>query len=186
MQESHLSNISSTSITPAILSTATTETAPADHKTPLRTVLPTLKKEALVVGDAITTGDKVGLSHGLYAGQAVTLFQMPSSFVGTDDEAVTDFMHRHSPFWLPVLGVCEGTTTCVWVMGALPETRFDTWLTSSTSQSWVNRCRLVRDVAVGLYQRRALGVTHITWDTSQLYLDKDGRAQLAPLLSENR
>jgi hypothetical protein len=42
----------------------------------------------------------------------------------------------------------------------------------------------VRDVAVGLYQRRAVGATHLAWDTRRLYLNKDGRAQLVPLLSE--
>ena len=41
----------------------------------------------------------------------------------------------------------------------------------------------MRDVAVGLYQRCAVGATPIAWNARRL-LDKDGRAQLVPLLSE--
>ena len=62
--------------------------------------------------------------------------------------------------------------------------RFDQFLKSSASESWVNRCRLLRDVAVGLYQRCTLGATHLGWDCQHLYLDAQGRAQLLPLVRE--
>ncbi len=69
-------------------------------------------------------------------------------------------------------------------MAAPPGTRFSEWLSTTAADSWPLRCRLVRDVAVGLYQRRAGGAAHIAWDVRQLFLDKEGRAQLVPLVSE--
>ena len=149
----------------------------------LRVELPVLRAEALITGSAITDSSS-GLYSGVYEGQAVTIQQVPSSVFVEHRALLGNFVHSASPFWLPVTGVCEGTNTSDWVMHALPETRFDAWLASSASESWINRCRLVRDVAVGLYQRRSIGATSIHWNPQQLYLDKDGRAQLIPLLSE--
>ena len=53
-----------------------------------------------------------------------------------------------------------------------------------SADSWPVRCRLVRDVAVGLYQCRAAGATHISWGLPQLFLDTQGRVQILPGLSE--
>ena len=69
-------------------------------------------------------------------------------------------------------------------MAALPDMRFEQYLTSSASGSWVNRCRLLRDVAVGLYQKQALGAQGISFSLQHLYLDRHGRAQITPILSE--
>ncbi len=147
--------------------------------------LPTLYTEALTVeGSPIFDETTMRLQTGRYQGQTVTIQQAASLVFIEQRASLGAFVQSGSPFWLPVVGVIEGSDTSAWVMRALPETCFDTWLVSPASTSWVERCRLVRDVAVGLYQRRAIGATHISWDARQLYLDKQGRVQIVPLLSE--
>jgi serine/threonine protein kinase len=85
------------------------------------------------------------------------------------------FIEKNPPFWLPSATVTDKGMTS-----------FETYLTSSAAESWVNRWRLARDVAVGLYQWRTVNVryAYITWNTDQLFLDPQGRAQLTLLASE--
>lgn len=147
--------------------------------------LPILSTTALTIGDSITSENTLSLHRATYQQQPVTVQQVTPSLLREQHDALSAFTYSRSPFWLPIVGVCEGINPPAFVMSALPETRFDAWLASPASASWDQRCRLVRDVAVGLYQRRVVGAaTHVSWDIRQLYLDKDGRAQLMPLLGE--
>ena len=110
----------------------------------------------------------------------MTLLTLSSPVWEKGQKSVHAFYESASPFWLSVVGVSEEEKSRTLVMAELPKARFPEWLSSAAADSWSARCRLVRDVAVGLYQCRAAGATHITWDLQQLYLDTPGRAQLLP------
>ncbi len=142
---------------------------------------PMLSAEALQRDEPLE-GKSTTLFRGTYQGEAVTVQLLPASPL--QQKSLQAFAQSALPFWLPVKGICQGTKSSSLVLAALPEMRFDQFLKSSASESWVNRCRLLRDVAVGLYQRRALGATHLGWDCQHLYLDAQDRAQLLPLVQE--
>ena len=163
------------------------KTTPVDQETrPPRAELRILRTDTLITSTAITEEPTFKLYNGRYEGQAVTILRLSSQAFTEHREALSLFVRSASPFWLPILGVCEATETAAVVIKAIPNSRLDAWLVSQASESWVNRCRLVRDVAVGLYQRRAIEAAHLAWHPNQLYLDKEGRAQLVPLSVKRR
>ncbi len=147
-------------------------------------ILPLIPAQELKQGAAIHEEMTAGLHAGFYREQAVTLLSLSSSVWEKSQESVHAFYGVTSPFWLLVVGVSEEEKSRTVAMAELPKTRFPEWLSSTAADAWSARCRLMRDVAVGLYQCRTSGATHIAWNLQQLYLDAQGRAQLLPGFSE--
>jgi WD40 repeat protein/serine/threonine protein kinase len=158
-----------------------TKTVPPSPKT---TTLPALRPADLQIGQKTQEDKGLVLHTGIYKRQSVMVQRMLAEGWVQHQESWTALYQCHSPFWLPVLGTCEQSKERLMVMAMLPDTRFSQWLSTTAADSWSIRCRVVRDVAVGLYQRRLAGATLITWDAYQLLLDKESRAQLIPFVSE--
>ena len=147
-------------------------------------ILPLIPARELKQGAAIDEEVITGLHAGFYRERAVTLLSLSSSVWEKGQKSVHAFYGVTSPFWLSVVGVSEEEKSRTLVMAELPKTRFPEWLRSTAADSWSARCRVVRDVAVGLYQCQTSGAIHIAWNMQQLYLDAQGRAQLLPGFSE--
>ena len=147
-------------------------------------ILPLIPARELKQGAAIDEEVITGLHASFYRECAVTLLSLSSSVWEKGQKSVHAFYGVTSPFWLSVVGVSEEEKSRTLVMAELPKTRFPEWLRSTAADSWSARCRVVRDVAVGLYQCQTSGATHIAWNMQQLYLDAQGRAQLLPGFSE--
>jgi WD40 repeat protein/serine/threonine protein kinase len=157
---------------------------PAPPARPKATTLPTLQSMLLRMDQLLKENKNIALHSGVYDGRAVTIQQISVEVWSKCQDSWAALRQCHSPFWLPVLGTCEQSEKRMIVMTPLPETQWSGFLTSSAAEAWALRCRVVRDVAVGLYQCRVAGATHITWSSEQLYLDIQGRAQLLPGISE--
>ncbi len=155
----------------------------SEAKRPDKT-LPVISAQELKPKGAIHEEITAGLHVGFYREQVVTLLSLSSSGWEKGQKSVHAFYGVASPFCLPVVGVSEEEKSRTLVMAELPKTRCPEWLSTTAADSWVLRCRLVRDVAVALYQCRAAGARYISWSLSRLFLDAQDRAQILPCLSE--
>ncbi len=147
-------------------------------------ILPLIPARELKQGAAIDEEVITGLHAGFYRERAVTLLSLSSPAGEKGQKSMQALYGIASPFWLSVVGVSEEEKNRTLVMAELPKDRFPEWLSTEAADAWSARCRLVRDVAVGLYQCRISSATHIAWNRQQLYLDAQGRAQLLPGFSE--
>ncbi len=98
-----------------------------------RTDLPALRAEVLTTGAALTGDSSNGLQSGSYDGQTITILRVSSRRFIEHREALSAWVQSASPFWLPVVGVCEGTDMSALVMRAIPDIRLNAWLASSAS-----------------------------------------------------
>ncbi len=166
---------------PTPTSQSNNKTIPTISKT---VTLPILRSNILQIGELVKEDKGIALHTGVYDGRAIMVQRMSAEAWIQHQNTWVALYQCQSPFWLTLLGMCEQLRARVIVMAAPPDTRFSEWLRSTAADAWPLCCRLVRDVAVGLYQRRVVGAAHVTWDARQLFLDKEGRAQLIPLVSE--
>ncbi len=142
--------------------------------------LPTLRSADLHIDQTVQEEkEMMTLQTVVYDGRAVVGLYQPAE---RGVESWAALYQCRSPFWLPVVGTCKILKANLIVMEAPPPMRWREFVVSSATDA--ERYRMVRDVAVGLYQCRASGATHITWNPQQLYLDAQGRAQILPYFSE--
>lgn len=158
------------------------QTTPVLEAKQPRAILPVIRAQDLILGAAITEDSSLKLYGGRYAEENVTIARVSWPLLTEQRQSLIAFVQSKSPFWLQVIGICKETETSTWVMPALNTARC---LAGFHGIGILDpSLPPVRDVAVGLYQRRAVSTNHIAWDIRHLYLDKEGRGQLLPLLSE--
>lgn len=125
--------------------------------------------------------DGIKLQTGFYQNQPATLLIMPKEIAIKNKKSYHFLFKKVSPFWLSATALYQEDKSGVWVLQEKPEQTWESFLLSEAAQSWPLRLRVVRDIAVGLYQRRSLSL-NIGWDTKLIFVDRQGRAKLLPFL----
>jgi hypothetical protein len=90
----------------------------------------TIRTNALTIGTVITEEPTFKLYNGRYEDKMVTILQLSSQLFTECRESLNALAQSASPFWLPIMGMCDGTDARAVVLNAWPETCFDAWLAS--------------------------------------------------------
>ncbi len=87
------------------------KTIPPIQKT---ATLPILRSDVLKMGQVVKEDKGIALHTGVYDGRAVVVQRMSAEAWAQHQDSWVALYQCQSPFWLPVLGMCEQLQTKVW------------------------------------------------------------------------